>query len=86
MGARKQTVPKRLRGIVKLARKHGWTYEVTSKNHPRLVPPKGWRLPASRPDGERPRPITFSLTPSDNRADLNSFAELRRAGLPVDKI
>lgn len=86
MRTRKQTVPKRLRGIVKLARKHGWSYEVSGKNHPRLIPPKGWQLPACRPDDERPKPITFALTPSDRRSDLNSLAELRRAGLPVDKL
>ena len=71
-------VPRRLRKIVKAAEAAGWTYEVSSKNHPRLVPPAGTTL-----NGERCGPIQFSSTPSDARSDKNAIARLRRAGLDV---
>jgi len=72
-------VPKRLKRIVAAAEADGWTYDLTSKGHPRLTPPKG-RLDRS---GQRAIPITFALTSSDIRGDRNACARLRRAGLDV---
>lgn len=65
--------PKRLRGIVKLAENHGWSFGLTSQGHIRLQPPPEVTVTA----------VVFSSTPSDGRGDKNSIARLRRAGVPV---
>lgn len=82
MGAKR--VPKRLRRVVKHACGRGWTYDTTSKGHPRLTPPSDWEAPAGDPEKSRyVVPVTFALSPSDRRGDLNSISQLRRAGLDL---
>lgn len=64
-----------------IAEAAGWRYDQTSKGHPRLRPPKGSTIRDR--SGQIIGQITFSKTPSDWRADMNTLAELRRAGLDV---
>lgn len=72
--------PKRLRAWVEIAESEGWTYDETSKGHPRLTPPKGLRDAS----GERlAPPVTFAKTPSNHRGDANTVAALRRLGVPI---
>lgn len=74
-----RAVPKRLKRLVKAAEAQGWTFDFTGKGHPRLTPPPG----ATDRNGERCRPVTFSLTPSDTNADRPSTSYLRRCGIRV---
>lgn len=75
------SIPKRLRTIVALAEEHGWTYDLTTRGHPRLSPPRG----KTGPDGRMLAPVTFALTPSDIRADKNAISYLRRCGVPIPR-
>lgn len=71
-------VPKRLRKIFRAAEDQGWTI-VTTSAHPRLQPPPGLR----DAQGDLAAPVIFASTPSDHRADKNSLAQLRRAGVEI---
>lgn len=75
------TVPKRLKTVVSLAEAHGWSYDVTSKGHPRLNPPRG----ATDGTGALMAPCIFSNTPGDKTSDRNAIAYLRRMGVPIPR-
>jgi len=72
--------PSHLRKTVKVAKKAGWTYDMSGRNHPRLTPPPGTVDPRT---GHPAAPVTFSLTPSDGNGYKAGLRDLRRLGLDV---
>lgn len=72
----KHTLPRYLKLLAKILKEQGWTYDFTSKGHPRFNPPKGWKDPSAFP-------VTTGKTPSDRRAGKNLVAQLRRMGVDI---
>lgn len=70
------TVPKRLRKIVRAAVDQGWEQDFTTRGHVRLTKPGGRDA-----GGQLLPPVTFAKTPSDGRGDKNAVAALRRMGV-----
>lgn len=70
------SVPKRLRKIVKTAVDQGWEQDFTTSGHVRLR-----KVGGRDADGNLLPAITFAKTPSDNRGDKNAIGALRRQGL-----
>lgn len=64
------SIPKDVRRWVKIARKAGWTVELTKDSHVRWLSPNGGRTYTSG-------------SPSDGRGRLNARSELRRLGLDI---
>lgn len=75
--------PSRLRPVIALAEKAGWTYSETAKGHPQLLPPPGLVDPYR--EGRPAAPIIFTKTPSEPRADMNMIVQLRRLGVPIPR-
>lgn len=73
----------RLKSIIKYAEEAGWTYDVTAKGHPRLLPPPGLTDPYR--DNRPAAPVVFTKTTSEPRADLNAVAILRRLGVNIPR-
>lgn len=75
--------PTRLRSVIKHAEDAGWTYDMTAKGHPRLLPPPGLTDPYR--DGRPASPVVFTKTSSEPRADQNAVAILRRLGVNIPR-
>lgn len=77
--AGKAKIHRDFKPLVKAAEDLGWVlHPPRGKGHPRLVPPKGWKMP----DGSEARSLVIPSTPSDHRNLLNTRAMLRRSGIP----
>lgn len=73
---------KHLRPLICAAEEAGWTYDCTTRGHPRLLPPPGARHPET---SELLPAVTFANTTASRRSYENDLAKLRRAGVSVPR-